>query len=329
VADAGPKTANSGITPVSRLGRWYARLRLPLLLAVVAYLAYQIVVGRDGLLDYRLSFRPWELVLAFATACLAYQMLFIAWLVLIRSAGFRIDAPLGAYARAWWASYLLRYVPGKLLLIVERVRAGKRLGLPAEASAVMPVIETVVAVASGTVIALLSVTYFVDAEAPLLLVALLMAGLVALIPAALRWLARLAPVRRRFPALADMNLGIGGVLLLCLPMIVHYLLLGLSFFLVARALVPMQWSDLPAFSGVYALSHVVSLLVVIAPAGLGVREAALSAQLQVTLPGAVSGVLALAARAWFTLVEVLCFLAVFALCRDRTDDTAPVATLDD
>lgn len=293
----------------------YAGLRLPLLIAVLAYLVFTIAAGRGALTAYRLEVRPLELLAALVATFVAYQLLFVGWLVLIRCSGFAIHAPLSAYARAWWTSYMFRYFPGKVLLLVERARSGNALGLPRAVSAVMPIIETFAAILAGSVMALLAITYFVDgADRLLLAICLLMFGLVALLPVGYRWLVQRPAVRKRFPALSEMRLDLTGFMLVSLPYLAHYVLLGISFFLVARMLVPLPWSRLPAFCGIYALSHVVSLIVVVAPAGLGVREGALTAQLDAALPGAVSGLLAVGARVWFTAVEILCFVAVMVGC---------------
>lgn len=293
----------------------YAALRFPLLVVVLAYLVHQVFSGREALAAYELELRPLELLGALFAAIVAYQLLFVAWLLLIRCSGFAMTAPLSAYARAWWTSYMFRYVPGKVLLIVERVRSGAYLGIPGAVSAVMPGIETLAATLAGTVIALLAVVHFVnDANRLLLAVALLMFGLVALLPRLYRWLVQLPVMRKQFPALTEMRLSARGLMLVFLPYLAHYVLLGVSFFLIARSLLPLPWSRLPAFCGIYALSHVISLVVVVAPAGLGVREGALTAQLGSALPGAVSGLLAVGARIWFTAVEMMCFLAVMACC---------------
>ena len=104
-----------------------------------------------------------------------------------------------------------------------------------------------------------------------------------------------------------------------LPFIAHYLLLGLSFFFIARGVGGFTLHDLPGLCGIYALSHVLSLVVLIAPAGLGVREGALAIQLNRVLPGGVAEALAIGIRVWFTAIELLCFFVVLLIApRGRT-----------
>ena len=93
----------------------------------------------------------------------------------------------------------------------------------------------------------------------------------------------------------------------------HFLFMGLSFFLCIRMLVAFSWWDLPGLCGVYALSHVVGLLALAVPAGLGIREGSLALQLGRALPTGVAAALALGARLWFTLSELIFLIAVLLL----------------
>jgi uncharacterized membrane protein YbhN (UPF0104 family) len=78
---------------------------------------------------------------------------------------------------------------------------------------------------------------------------------------------------------------------------------------------PLAWRELPGFCGIYALSHVIGVLIVLAPGGVGVREGALAIQLDRWLPASLSGTLAIAVRLWFTMIELVCWLFVICSCR--------------
>ena len=94
----------------------------------------------------------------------------------------------------------------------------------------------------------------------------------------------------------------------------YFLLLGLSFFLFVRNLQQIAWEDFLGFCGIYALSHVVGLVAVFAPAGFGVRDGTLSVQLSHIVPEGIAEVLAFGARIWFTLVELVSYLAMLIIC---------------
>ena len=145
-------------------------------------------------------------------------------------------------------------------------------------------------------------------------VVLLSIGTVFLFPSGYRLLCGLPMIKRRYPELQSVALRSQDVLIVVVPYILHYLLLGTSFFLVSRSLQLFSWSTFPALSGIYALSHVVSLVALIAPGGLGVREGALGVQLGLLVPPGVAEALAIGARVWFTLIELIIYVSVILFC---------------
>lgn len=300
------------------LASLYAVLRVVALPGILAYLAKQLFDGRSAFETMDADWHVAELSAAFILAILAYQLLFAAWIMMLRRTGFYRTGHLRVYARIWWLSYMYRYVPGKVLLITERARLGTVAGIPPAAGAAMPVLETLLAILAGCTVSLLATTFYTKGDRHLLLIILLlMACLVFVLPMALRWLTGRVAIRRRFPDLGAVSLGTQDILILVLPFLVHYLMLGASFFLLARNFYPMPWMALPGTCGVYALAHVLSLLVVIAPAGLGIREGALAVQLEQAIPPAIASALAIGVRVWFTVAELACLGAVLFICRRR------------
>ena len=298
----------------SSLGRLYAAVRPLLFIGILGYLGWEIVAGWETVRDLRLAWHPIELSVAALTGIIAYQALPLAWLMLLRRTGLYRDGQLPLYARAWWQSFLYRYVPGKVLLLIERARLGEPLGIPRAAGAMLTVIETLLSILAGSAVSLLAVLHYTDAGPALLaVVSLLALGTVFLLPPAYRLICNLPAIRRRYPELGTIALRWQDIIAVTLPYLCYYLLLGLTLFLVARSVTPLSWSVLPGLCGVYALSHVVSLLAIVAPAGLGVREGALAVQLTQLIPQGVAGILAILARLWFTLVELICYGAVALL----------------
>jgi hypothetical protein len=143
--------------------------------------------------------------------------------------------------------------------------------------------------------------------------ALLSLVILLLVPVAYH-LVRTRPfMRRLLPGLAATTLRPLD-LMAALPLyLIHYLLIGLSFFFCARSVGDFSWEMLPAVCGVYALSHAMGIIALVSPGGLGVREAALGLQLARSLPIGVGEALAIGARIWFTLIELATLSAVLAL----------------
>ena len=291
-----------------------------LVVAIVAYLCWQVYSGRSALTSLRPQWRELSLAGAILSAIAAYQCLFVGWVILLRRTGHYSAGHVKSYLRIWWISFLYRYVPGKVLLAVERARMGSAVGIPPAAGAALTVVETLLSILAGGAVSLLAVTYYTEAGTPVFVGA---AGLaivaVFVFPAGLRVLCGLRFVRTRYPELASVELGVGDILVSILPYILHYLLLGLSFFLLSLNLQLFSWVDLPGLCGIYALSHVASLIALFAPAGLGVREGALAVQLGRLLPTGVAEALAIGVRIWFTLIELLCYFVVLLFSPSRPD----------
>ena len=94
----------------------------------------------------------------------------------------------------------------------------------------------------------------------------------------------------------------------------NWLLLGSSFALLGQALspAPLPLDHLGLLVGAFAVAWNVSLFAFFFPAGLGVREAALLLLLGASFPAGWPAVLALVARLWFTVGELLAFAAASA-----------------
>ena len=298
----------------------YNAIRVVLLAAIVGYLLWQVVAGREALLSLSPQWEALSLAGAFVAAVIAYQCLFLGWVMLLRRSGHYDSGNTSSYLRIWWVSYLYRYVPGKVLLVVERARMGSAVGIPVAAGAALTIVETLLAILAGSAVSLLAISYYAAGDVPLLFgVAAIAVGAVFVFPAGFRLLCSLPFVRQRYPELETVSLSSRDVLASVLPYVAHYLLLGVSFFLLSRSLQVFDRTDLAGLCGIYALSHVISLVALFAPGGLGVREGALAVQLGRILPNGVAEALAIGVRIWFTLIELLCYFAVLVFCASKSD----------
>jgi hypothetical protein len=298
----------------------YYALRLVVVVAIIAYLAWNVYANREALDSVTMHWRWADLVGALLAGVAAYQCLFLGWLLLLGRSGYYRPGRLRPYARTWWLSYLYRYVPGKVLLVVERARMGTAVGIPAAAGAVLAVIETVLAILAGTAVSLLAVPYYTEIDYRVFTaVAGFVILAIAFLPTGFRLICRTPFIQSRLRDLDPAAFRSRDVLLVAIPYVLHYLLLGTSFFLLWRIVASLAWPALPGLCGIYALSHVLSLLALIAPGGLGVREGALAVQLTRIAPLAVAGAMAIGARIWFTLIELICYFCVLVLARGRRE----------
>jgi hypothetical protein len=84
----------------------------------------------------------------------------------------------------------------------------------------------------------------------------------------------------------------------------QWCLMGFAFYLLARAFADIPADKAGAVLGAYAGACVIGTIAVFAPSGLGVREGALALFLSPLVPVPTVVAIALAARVWYSLVEL-------------------------
>jgi hypothetical protein len=109
-----------------------------------------------------------------------------------------------------------------------------------------------------------------------------------------------------------------GVLAMLLYYTMTWAVAGVGVFFVARSVHSVPISELPTVGSAQAFGYVAALVTLVAPAGLGVRDAAFAWAVKAALPSnsfAVGAVIAIAVRAVQTIVEIVYVGAVTAIGR--------------
>lgn len=246
--------------------------------------------------------------LAVGTAVAALLLLALLFTASLRLVGPYDPRQRWFYLRIWLQGYFWRYVPGKVLLVVERARLGEQVGIPRATSVVLVLWETLLLLAGAGVVASATLPLVAGGDGPD--TALVLAGTAAavvgtlLLPAGLRLAAaRLPALRARLdPAL--LSLGPLPVLGLVLGYALVWLLLGASFTFTCRC---FEGGDAAGAMVAlrYVFGYVAGLVLSVTPAGLGVREGLVVAGLGDTFPAAAGLAFALASRVLMTAVELV------------------------
>lgn len=229
------------------------------------------------------------LVLALIVSLAAMTAYAMTWGPALRAAG---AEPVPGMLAAYYAGGLGKYLPGGAWQYVGRAGLLVRRGVPVGAASASLVLEALASAAAAARLAPL-------AAGPAGLLAAAAAVVVVLALARSGALGRLV---RRVP-------GFGGLELDRLPGLVAryvavWIVFGVAFWLTARALFDVPAADVLRYSGVFAAAWVAGFVVVIAPGGLGVREAVIVALLRGRLGEAEAIVLATASRIAFTIVDL-------------------------
>ena len=265
----------------------------------------------------------WSLV---AASCLlvltAYGVLIQTWRLTLRIWGAKL--PARAAARIWFVSNLGRYIPGKIWQISAMGVMAHQQGVSAVAATSSSIMVNLVNIISGCLVVFVTGAGVLDVAAPsgrvaaAILVVLAIAALF-FVPAIISWLSRRAEgVTGRAVALPA-SLTANVVILGLVGTAIAWVLYGLAFQMFAVGVLGTAVRGNSAdYIAAYTASYLVGYLTLIAPGGLGVREAMLVIALGVvgvaTEP--TGWILALSSRLWLTVLEILPG-TVFLLAGDR------------
>ena len=312
------------------LPRVWAAVRWALAAWIVGYGGWRLYLAWGGLDAPDLTLRPGPL----AGSALAGAAGMVT-LALISAAGARA-AGLGTGTRAfcigwlrvWTGAYFYRYVPGKVVLVVERVRLGARLGVPAAASVMLVVWESLLLVSGAALVGGVGLLLLprtgdqpLSGSAVVGLAVAALLGSLALWPA-LRWAASRVPALRErlpglvleVPPLAQVGLVLGNAL--------AWAFLGASFTCCARALARTEVPDAVLVTW-FVASYVGGQVASVTPAGLGIREGLLVAGLAGVVPAPVALAWAVGHRILLSVVGVLVVVGSGALSRLPPATTSP------
>jgi uncharacterized membrane protein YbhN (UPF0104 family) len=259
----------------------------------------------------------------------AYGLLVQIWRMMIASAG--ASLPFWPAFRIWAVSGLWRYVPGKVWSIGAMSALAHRENVPAVAAAGTAVLNTVVNIAAGIAITLLLAWRWLSVFNPgaqpvaILLLVGAVIGLLAL-PYALPRLAAIATrvigkdVVLRAPPPWALGLSVAGNML-------AWAIYGVAFMWLVHGVLGEAAGATWQYIAVFSASYVVGYLFLIAPGGIGPREAVMF-ELLTSLGLATAkeaALITIASRIWLTILEILPGVAFLALSRggQRPSNTLP------
>jgi hypothetical protein len=210
-------------------------------------------------------------------------------------------------APVWFLSNIVRYIPGNIWQFLGMAELAHAEGVPRLVTLTSTVLHQVISTAAGIVLAACYFAVFEQGEwlralRPLLLLApfgllLLQPRLLAVV---LNWLLRKAG---RPPIVVSLTWR--QIWILIARYFVVWIAMGLSFAVLARAVTPLGWCEAFYLTASWAAAYVIGYLTLLTPAGLGVREGVLAILLFAVMPQPVAAVVAIMARLWMVLGEVL------------------------
>jgi hypothetical protein len=282
-----------------------------------AWFLLRKAVGSWGTITLTQLHIAWPPILAASVITSAtYLYVVLLWVFSLR--WWRERFPYLEAARVYFVSNLARFIPGMVWQLVGVAALSHERDVSPVAAAAAVLLQQVVLAFTGVAVtaawapALLARwAHGVQPGEMLGLAAGAMLLLVILLPRVMPLVARVVGrALRRTVTWPPMPTGefAGYVAGLCLPWLTY----GVAFWLFGRGLLGAQAPLFTLAVGSFVASYVAGLIVVFAPSGLVVREAALVAALAPAIGGGAALVLAVASRLWLLAVELITALGVLA-----------------
>ena len=252
------------------------------------------------------------IVVATAIVLATYLLLIDTWRRIVVGTGQHLvfrDA-----ARIWFVSNLGKYIPGKVWSIAAMTAMAREQKVSGVAAAGSSILVQVVTIAAGIGVALVAGAQTIDQPAVALGIALAIGASLAVIPAAIPLLGRLAgSITGKSVSLPGLQASsIAGAVI---RSVISWIAYGVAFQLFVRGVLGHAAGATLSYIAVYAASYIIGFLALFAPGGAVVRESAMVAvMLRLGLAGEADAiVVALASRVWLTVTELLPGLAYLAL----------------
>lgn len=298
------------------------RVRLAIQIGIAAvvfgFLVLTVVSQWAEIKDSGVHFQVAWLIPAFLVLPLFYFLSALGWELILRFLGYRLGV--GRAQVAWGQPLLARYVPGSVLYVLGRVLLSERAGIPRRITIASIVYEQAISATAATAVAAYFIISHPDLQGEPLRWAVLLvipAAIALLSPGVFRPLADRALGafgREALPAVISLR----GIVVLLAFYGVVWGVISVGVYCVARAVTPIPFDQVLSVGSAQAIGYVAALVTLVAPAGLGIRDAAFAWAVKGALPGksfAVGSLIAIAVRGVLTVVELIYVALVTALGR--------------
>ncbi len=291
-------------------------IQVGLAVLIFGFLVLTVIDQWSEIKDEGVHFHVVWLLPALVVLPIFYVLSAFGWDLILRFLGHRIG--FGRAQVAWGQPLLARYVPGSVLYVLGRVLLSERAGVPRRTTIASIVYEQAISATSAVVIAAYFIIHHPDLQGqPLRWAVLLLipAAIVILHPRVFRPLAdRVLKAFGREPLPAVISLR--GVLSLLVFFTLNWVVVSFGIYCVARSVTKIPFDDILLVGSAQAIGYFAALVTLIAPAGLGVRDAAFAWAVKAAVPGqkfATGSLIAIAVRGVLTVTELMYVAAVTAL----------------
>ncbi|HEU4906997.1 MAG TPA: lysylphosphatidylglycerol synthase transmembrane domain-containing protein [Solirubrobacterales bacterium] len=315
----GQAAAKVGSRP-PRSKRVRLAIQLGIAIVVFGFLVLTVVNQWAEIQDQGVHFHLFWLVPAVVGLTAFYVLSALGWDLILRF----LDHPIGVGRAqvAWGQPLLARYVPGSVLYVLGRVILSERAGVPRRLTVASIAYEQAISATAGIAFAAYFLISHPDLEgqplrwAVLLVLPLAIAILQPRVFGPLANRALRAFGREPLPAVIPLR----GVLTLIAYYMLVWCVVSVGIYSVARSVTSVPPSEILTVGSAQAVGYVAALVTLVAPAGLGIRDAAFAWAVKGAVPGgsfALGSLIAIAVRGVMTVVEVVFVALVTAIGRRK------------
>src|SRR5215212_8982404 len=255
------------------------------------------------LADFEWQFHPLPIALGFVIMLASSIMTAPLWLIVFHGLGGRIDPRAGI--RIFLVTNIGKYLPGKVMHAAGRVALLQERGQSASLGVTSVLVELALSLLGAVLVSVISIPLLIPQLATVLppdqaswiidhlawiswaSYLALPLGLVGLHPRVMGPVLRFASkhLPGRSAELSTELPPYRTILLLLVAYVALWVTMSIALFATSHTVVDaLDWSHLPAISGIAALSYLFGLAVPIAPAGIGAREGLMSLLLSTMMP---------------------------------------------
>jgi hypothetical protein len=290
---------------------------LALCAAVVYFFYSELSENWTKFLAYDWTIRYHYVGISLAILFVVFAISPIAWVKILKLQGESLGN-LQAFVIFYLAN-LGKYIPGKLWGYGGQVYLTKKQGIEIQHILVSTALLLILDYFAGMALAAITLLAWHNVPA---LAAIGGTAAVILLMALLSWskhglgLLKRGLARIKVTALDDVPAGTA-LFRIWLFLMLRWVLLGISFVIGIKGLIDVNIVESIAYCSAFTWSHLLSMIVIVVPAGIGVREGLMVYFLEMvsTLPPWIAIGISVATRLWMSIMELLCVLPAIGIKR--------------
>jgi len=279
-------------------------LQVLLILVIFYFLARNLYLNWNKIVQYDWNINYYFLTYSFVLFVVGSILIALGWNLILRVLGGKLG-----YKRAlkiFFITDLAKYVPGKVWTIVGKVYLCAKEGIPIAKTSASVVIQPLIQVIAGILIFLLSLPFWTKTSGFMsklyLFLPLIPIGLILLHPAIMTKPLNFVLTRLKQKPI-ELNIKYRDILLILLLWCGLWIITGIASYFLVISIYSFPISQLPVIIGIFSIAGISQFLT---PSGIGVLEGVLTVLLGLYLPVHIAIFIALLARVWKTVTELVC-----------------------